>query len=469
VIGNVVVVGGGLGGLAAGLACADAGARVTLLERRPRLGGATWSFEHHGLHFDNGQHVFMRCCTAYRGFLERIGASDGVVLQDQLDVPVVAPGGRVAHLRRDGAPAPLHLARALVGYSHLSWRDRLVLGRAVLALRRLDPDDPALDRTTFGAWLDGAGQRQSAIENLWNLIALPTLNVDARDASLGLAAMVFQTGLLSDAAAADIGWARVPLAEVHAVPAAAALTARGAQIRTGARVDRIELTTGGAGTSGPARVDGVIVDGEHVPADAVILAVPHGAAASLLPAGALPGQATETLTDLGVSPIVNVHLVYDRAVMGFPFAAGVGTPVQYVFDRTTSAGIDPRDGQCLAISLSGADRYAGAPAPALVSEFTGAIADLFPRARTARVVDSLVTREHAATFRARPGTRALRPGARTDVAGLSLAGAWTDTGWPATMEGAVRSGEAAAREVLRFLSSPVEPNSVLPNSVEVVA
>ncbi len=455
---QVVVVGGGLAGLAAGLACADAGARVTVLERRPRLGGATWSFEHRGLHFDNGQHVFMRCCTAYRGFLDRVGASDRVVLQDRLDVPVVAPGGRVAHLRRDGAPAPLHLARALLAYSHLSWRDRLGLGRAVLALRRLDPDDPALDRTTFGAWLDGAGQRQTAIENLWNLIALPTLNVDARDASLGLAAMVFQTGLLSDAAAADIGWARVPLAEVHAAPAAAALAARGAQVRTRARVDRIETTAGAAGSDTPARVDAVVVDGERLPADAVVLAVPHDAAANLLPPGALPGRDAEDLLQLGVSPIVNVHLVYDRPVMDFPFAAGVGTPVQYVFDRTTSAGMDPRDGQCLAISLSGADRFVGAPAPELVTELTAAVAELFPRARTARVVDSLVTREQAATFRARPGTRALRPGTRTDVAGLALAGAWTDTGWPATMEGAVRSGESAAREVLQFLFSSAEPN-----------
>jgi squalene-associated FAD-dependent desaturase len=463
----VVVVGGGLAGLTAALTGADAGARVTLLERRPRLGGATWSFEHHGLQFDNGQHVFMRCCTAYRRFLARIDASDRVVLQDRLDVPVVAPGGRVSHIRRTGAPAPLHLGRALLGYAHLDWRDRLRLGRAALALQRLDPDDAALDATTFGAWLAGAGQRPAAIERLWNLIALPTLNVDAREASLALAAMVFQTGLLSDASAADIGWSRVPLSELHAAPAARALAARGVRVRTGARVDRIEVGVGG--------VEAVIADGERVDADAVVVAVPHDAAATLLPAAALPGRAPAELEGLGVSPIVNVHLVFDRKVMDHAFAAGVGSPVQYVFDRTRSAGMDPAEGQCLAISLSGADQYVGTPPRELVSTFTAAVAELFPRARDARLVDSLVTREQAATFRAIPGTGALRPRTRTDVDGLYLAGAWTDTGWPATMESAVRSGEDAARSALRALGRTrslepnMEPGCEEPNCEEVVA
>jgi squalene-associated FAD-dependent desaturase len=457
-----VVVGGGLAGLAAALTGADAGARVTLLERRPRLGGATWSFEHRGLHFDNGQHVFMRCCTAYRRFLDRIGASDRVVLQDRLDVPVVAPGGRVAHIRRSGLPAPLHLGRALLGYSHLDRRDRLRLGRAALALQRLDPDDTALDASTFGAWLTGVGQRPEAIERLWNLIALPTLNIDAREASLALAAMVFQTGLLSDASAADIGWSRVPLSELHAEPAARVLSTRDVRVRTDARVDRIDVGAGG--------VEAVIADGERIDADAVILAVPHDAAATLLPPTALPGRTPAALSGLGASPIVNVHLVFDRPVMDHAFAAGVGSPVQYVFDRTRSAGMDPADGQCLAISLSGADRYVGTAPRELVATFATAIAQLFPRARDARLVDSLVTREQAATFRAVPGTRAVRPGAHTDVAGLYLAGAWTDTGWPATMESAVRSGEDAARAALRELGHTrgLEP-TVEPSCEEVVA
>jgi squalene-associated FAD-dependent desaturase len=434
-----VVVGGGLAGLSAALTCADGGAQVTLLERRPRLGGATWSFEHHGLHFDNGQHVFLRCCTSYRRFLDRIGASDRVVLQPRLDVPVVAPGGRVAHLRRDPLAAPLHLGRALAGYSHLPVRDRVGLGRAALAMQRLDPGDPELDTTTFGAWLAAQGQSPAAIDRVWNLIALPTLNVDAGEASLALAAMVFRTGLLSDGAAADIGWSRVPLSELHAEPAARALATRGAEVRTGARVDRIE--TGSA-------IHAVIVDGERLEADAVVVAVPHDSVAPLLPPAALGDRSGADLAALGTSPIVNVHLVYDRRVLDFPFAAGVGSTVQYVFDRTGSSGLDPSEGQCVAISLSGADRHVGRPARELVAELTAAMAVLFPRAADARVVDSMVTREQTATFRAAPGTAALRPPTRTAIDGLFLAGAWTATGWPATMEGAVRSGEDAARAAL---------------------
>jgi uncharacterized protein with NAD-binding domain and iron-sulfur cluster len=274
------------------------------------------------------------------------------------------------------------------------------------------------------------------------------LNVDAGEASLALAAMVFRTGLLSDASAADIGWSRVPLSELHAEPAARALAARGARVRTGARVERVE--TG-------ASVHTVVVDGERLQADAVVVTVPHDAAASLLPASALGERTPDDLTALGTSPIVNVHLVYDRRVLDFPFAAGVGSPVQYVFDRTASSGMDASDGQCVAISLSGADRYVGRPAPDLVAEFTTAMAALFPRAAEARVVDSIVTREQAATFRAVPGTAVLRPSTRTRVDGLVLAGAWTATGWPATMEGAVRSGEDAARAALATLSR--EPDS----------
>src|SRR5690349_10324825 len=151
---NVGVVGGGLAGIAAALELADAGASVTLLEGRPRLGGATFSVEKEGLWLDNGQHVFLRCCTAYRDFIRRIGAEGDVVLQRRLEIPVLAPGGGTAWLRRNGLPTPLHLAQSILRFRHLAPRDRLRLGPAVLALRRLRLSDPALDQQTFGAWLD---------------------------------------------------------------------------------------------------------------------------------------------------------------------------------------------------------------------------------------------------------------------------------------------------------------------------
>jgi squalene-associated FAD-dependent desaturase len=436
---RVVVVGGGLAGLASALACADGGAKVTVFEARPRLGGATFSFRREGLWVDNGQHVFLRCCTAYRGFLSRIGAQDMTVLQDRMSIPVLSPRGRTGWLRRTGLPAPLHLAGSLARYPFLRPLDRMRAVRAALALTRLDPDDPELDRRTFGAWLAENGQSPAAVESLWNLIALPTLNLDANEASLALAAKVFRTGLLSERDAADVGYAKVPLSEVHAEPAARALEAAGAAVHLRAPVRRIAPTNG--------RGFDVIGEDGNTHADAVVVAVPHDRVQEILPQGALPDPAGPAR--LGASPIVNVHVVYDRQVMNEPFVAGVGSPVQWVFDRTRPSGLE--HGQYLAVSLSGADREIEERSEDLRERFLPALAALFPRAREARVERFFVTREHSATFRQGPGTRSLRPGPVTGIPGLFLAGAWTDTGWPATMEGAVRSGVAAAGEALASL------------------
>jgi predicted NAD/FAD-binding protein len=225
---SVAVVGGGLAGLSAALACADGGARVTLLEARPRLGGATFSFRREGLWVDNGQHVFLRCCTAYRGFLERVGATGRTFLQDRLAIPVLAPDGRTGWLRRSRLPAPLHLAGALARYPFLSPRDRLRAAAAALALTRLERG-PDLDARTFGGWLAERRQSPAAVAALWNLIALPTLNLPAGEASLALAVKVFRTGLLDGRAAGDVGYATRPLSEVHGEPAARALSAAGAE------------------------------------------------------------------------------------------------------------------------------------------------------------------------------------------------------------------------------------------------
>jgi uncharacterized protein with NAD-binding domain and iron-sulfur cluster len=183
-------------------------------------------------------------------------------------------------------------------------------------------------------------------------------------------------------------------------------------------------------------------DGEDIVADAVVLAVPHEQAARLIPPGALPAETVDGWAGLGAAPIVNVHVVYDRKVMDVPFAAAVDSPVQWVFDRTRISGMHARgdDGQYLAISLSAADEYANMPVAELREKFVPALAELFPSARDANVTEFFVTREKRATFRGVPGTARLRPKAATSLPGLALAGSWTDTGWPDTMEGAVRSG-----------------------------
>ncbi|GAA4892317.1 hydroxysqualene dehydroxylase HpnE [Streptomyces coeruleoprunus] len=443
---DAVVVGGGLAGITAALRLADAGVRVTLLEGRPRLGGLAFSFRRGDLTVDNGQHVYLRCCTAYRWFLDRIGGARLAPLQDRLDVPVLdvahPRGPRLGRLRRSNLPVPLHLAASLATYPHLSPAERLGVGRAALALKGLDPADPALDGIDFATWLARHGQSPRAVEALWDLVGVATLNATAPHASLGLAAMVFKTGLLSDPGAADIGWAHVPLGHLHDTLARKALDARG--VRVALRTKAGALTPTGTGRW---LVD---VPGETLETDTVVLAVPQRETHDLLPPGALddPGG----LLRIGTAPILNIHVLYDRRVLRRPFFTALGSPVQWVFDRTDASGY--QDGQYLALSQSAAQDEIDAPVAALRERYLPELERLLPAARGARVRDFFVTRERTATFAPTPGVGRLRPGARTHAPGLYLAGAWTATGWPATMEGAVRSGSTAASAALSALGRP---------------
>ncbi len=444
---RIAVLGGGLAGISAALRCADAGAEVVLLEVRRRLGGAAYSFSRDGLELDNGQHVFLRCCTGYVSLLRRLGVEDRTILQRRLDVPVLGPGGRAGRLRRRALPVPLHLAGALARYPFLGAAERVRAATAAMALARVDPDDPAADARTFASWLAEHGQTPRAIDALWDVVGRPTLNLAAADASLAQAAFVFQEGLLHDAPAADIGWSRGPLSALHDQPARDALRRAGVDVRLGCRAERV-------GT-GPAGVE-VAAGAAVLAADAVVVALPHGRVAGVL---GTAGPDPRALEALGHSPIVNLHVHYDRPVLDLPFAAGVGTPVQYVFDRTASSGA--ARGQLLSVSLSAADREVAMPAEALRAEILPALAALLPAAGAARVLAFHAVREHAATFRAAPGSRALRAGARCADERLVLAGAWTDTGWPATMEGAVRSGRTAADRALRA-ASPAPDRTAVP-------
>jgi squalene-associated FAD-dependent desaturase len=440
---RVVVIGGGLAGITAAIALAKAKHEVTLLEAKPRLGGATMSFNRDGLVVDTGQHVFLRCCTAYRGLLDRLGMAAHAPLQPRFDITVVAPGKK-ASLKRRRVPAPLHMLPALLGYPFLNTPERMRLALAALAFKRLDEADPKTDELRLGDWLEAHGQDERTRRVLWDLFSVSSLNVPGDDASLALAAVVVKTGLLGEADAADIGVPTLPLGELHGTAAARVLGKLGATVRLQAKVAAIEPKGEGeflirlAGSEAPADDEA----GEGILADAIVLAVPHEQAAKLVPPGALPAETVDGWAGLGAAPIVNVHVIYDRKVMDVPFAAGVDSPVQWVFDRTRISGMHARgdDGQYLAISLSAADEYADVPVAELREKFVPALAELFPAARDATVTEFFVTREKRATFRQVPGTAKLRPKAGTGLPGLVLAGSWTDTGWPDTMEGAVRSG-----------------------------
>jgi len=484
---RVVVIGGGLAGISAAIRLREAGVAVTLLEARGWLGGATCSFTRGDLTIDNGQHIFLRCCTAYQDLLARLGVTGSVSMQDRFDVTVLSPHGQ-ARLRRSNLPGLLQFAGALAGYPLLSLAERLKVGRAVLAMRMADEASPALDQIALGDWLAARWQGDHARRVLWDLFTVSSLNVAGDQASTALAATVIKTALLGGRGAADIGISAVPLGELHGSAAERLLARLGAEVRLGTKAVAIETAGRGGrfmvrmassadgterrlgaargaadGTAPDGAADGALADGaladgaladgaladgalagRGLAADGIVLAVPAWVAAKLAPAEL--AVAAGQWPQLGISPIVNVHVIYDRRVTRLPFAAAVDSPVQWVFDKTAAAGLSR--GQYLAVSLSAADGYVDVPAARLQEQFVPALSGLFPAAADATVVDCFVTRERRATFRQVPGSAALRPGAATAVPGLVLAGAWTDTGWPDTMEGAVRSGESAAQHII---------------------
>jgi squalene-associated FAD-dependent desaturase len=388
---------------------------------------------------DNGQHVFLRCCEAYRWLLRRIGATDKTRLQDRLDIAVLDPSGRRGQLRRaPGVPAPAHLGGALRRYGLLSPLDRARAVRGALALRMLDPADARLDARTLGGFLRRHGQNDETISALWGVVATATLNLHPDDASLALAAKVFRTGLLDGAGAADVGYATAPLGAVHHDAAGRALRVAGVEVRLGRKVVRVE--------SGRVHLGG---DDAGYTAEAIVLAVPYRDAFTLLP-GLADGPAAGA-QGLGATAIVNVHVVYDRQVTDLPFAAAVRSPAQWIFDRTDSSGLRATvpGGQYLAVTVSAADGIVDVPARELTARYVAELARLFPAATDAHVLDAFVTRERRATFRQSAGHAVLRPAADDAPDGVWLAGSWTATGWPDTMESAVRSGVHAAERSIR--------------------
>ena len=478
---RVTVLGAGLAGIAAALEAADLGASVTLLERTNRLGGLTWSFQRNGLSMDNGQHVFLGCCSEYLRFLNRIGSDRDVVGPMPLDVPVVSEVSRagrggsdsltVSRLRRRDLPVPFHLAGSLLAYRHISVTARLSLGRALAAIAALRADDARLDEINFADWLTSHGQSSEAIEAVWDLITVPTVNLPCAETSLAVAAKVFKTGLLSGRSSCDIGWSNVPLGLLHGERSQKALDEAGVRTQFATRVQHIARHEDGWS---------IATDRGSFDADAVVVCVPNDQAATLVPESVAPQR--RRWSELGFSAVIDVHLVFDRTVMQWPVMAALHSPVQWVFDRSVASGLRSEDNasaarysaatvtsnrparepdadvaQYLAVSLSAADSLLGDKPERIVEAISAALRRLLPDAREAILLDSVVTKERRATFRAAPGSRAKRARTVTDDPSLTIAGAWTDTGWPATMEGAVRSGVAAARALLGPVPAPYLP------------
>jgi squalene-associated FAD-dependent desaturase len=409
---KAVVVGGGLAGLAAALDLVDAGADVTVLEARPTLGGAVQTLpERDGDPEpppDNGQHIALGCFTEYLRFLDRIGES-GSVLRKRLALPVVAEDGSVSEIR----PSPA----ALLGYRHLPLRDRLRLPLVIARLRGAK----ARDDETFGSVLRRLGSSDAAVDRFWDVFIRPALNLRSDEASAEAGLFTVRTALLGPRANADLILPLRPLGAMHGDAAGRVLEDAGATVRTEARV--VAISDNVASLS----------DGVELEADAIVVATPPTESARLL---------DEPEPGLEDSPIVNVHLWLDRPLLRMPLAALLASDAHWVFDRGALTGHEPERGQYLTVVSSGVPELLEIRGRALVDRIAEQLTE---RLGPAEILWSRVSREPYATIALRPGIA--RAGVATARANVVRAGAWTDTGWPATMESAVRSGRAAAAAV----------------------
>jgi squalene-associated FAD-dependent desaturase len=396
---KVAVVGGGLAGLSAALELADGGHEVALHEARPTLGGAVQTLPRRDGDPepppDNGQHIALACFTEYMRFLERIGESNSV-RRLQLELPVIDERGRAAVI----SPSAL----ALLRYRHVPFGDRVRLLRALARWRDSRGE-------TFADALRARGQSQAAIDRFWDVFIRPALNLPCAEASAEAGDFTVRTALLGARRDSDLLLPTAPLGEIHGEAAGRALEAAGASIHPGSRVESLE----------------------ELDADAVVVAVPHRESARLL------GEPEPQLED---SPIVSVHLWFDRVLLQQPLAALLGSDAHWVFDRGSLTGHRPAQGQYLTVVSSGVPELMELRGRELVERIAGEVTG---RLGAAELLWSRVSREPAATIAVRPGSEAERLGPETSRPNVARAGAWTRTGWPATMESAVRSGLAAAR------------------------
>jgi hydroxysqualene dehydroxylase len=396
---KAAVVGGGLAGLSAALELVDAGHEVALHEARPTLGGAVQTLPRREGDPepppDNGQHIALGCFTEYHRFLDRIGEGSSV-RRVRLELPVIDERGHSAAI----APSAL----ALLRYGHVPFGDRL---RILRTLARWGDSRG----TTFADALRARGQSQRAIDRFWDVFIRPALNLRSEEASAEAGDFTVRTALLGDRSDSDLLLPTKPLGEMHGDAAGRALEEAGAQVQLGARVGGLD----------------------DLEAEAVVVAVPPHESARLL------GEPEPHLED---SPIVSVHLWFDRELLRHPLAALLGSDAHWVFDRGALTGRPPERGQYLTVVSSGAPELMELRGRELVDRIAG---ELTARLGDAELLWSRVSREPAATIAVRPGSERERRGSATERPNVTRAGAWTATGWPATMEGAVRSGLAAAR------------------------
>jgi squalene-associated FAD-dependent desaturase len=454
---SVIVIGGGLAGLAAGVALAEAGWRVRLFEQRPFLGGRATSYVlPDGEHVDNCQHVTFGCCTNLQDFYRRVGSEKKIKFFDRL--LLLDPQGRRGEMHAGFLPAPFHMTGSFLTFAPLALKDKLSIARAFYSILKSGGHPPDLDEPgglSMLEWLRRRKQTPAAISRFWRVVLVSALSeeLDRIDARYGVD--VFWKAVLSNRAGYRMGVPEVALTDLYD-GCRTAIERKGGKVILRSPLRKIVIENGG--------VTAVGFDGERQEtADAYVFALPHGAMAELLPEAAKHlDPSLANLEKLKDAPITGVHFWFDREVMKEPFITLLDTTTQWIFNKTalygppSGNGKNVTNGQYLQLVISASYDLLLKPRQEIIDLCLKEIRQALPAARDANLVKATVIKEAAATFSPEPGVDRWRPKQETRIRSLFLAGDWTDTGWPATMEGAVRSGYLAAEAVLRVAGTPQE-------------
>ncbi len=449
----MIVIGGGLAGLSSAVALAEAGFRVRLLEKRPHLGGRAASYVlPGGEHVDNCQHVTLGCCTNLEDFYRRVGAANQIRFFDRL--LFATPDGRRGAIASVGLPPPLHMAPSFAFFPLLGWADKRAIAKALFAIARSGGRPADLSTSSAGenitmlAWLQKHRQTARAIRRFWEVILVSALDeeLDRIDARYGID--VFWKAFLSTRRGYRVGIPRVPLGELYE-GCRKALARQGGEVQLRAGVRGFLVVDG--------RVDGVErEDGTVETADYYLAAVPQDVLPELFPPEVLEREPVFlNLRNLRTSPITGVHLWFDRTVMSEPFLTLLDSTTQWVFNKTHLYGGSAKDGgQYLQLVVSASYSLASRSRQEIIALCLEELREVLPQTREATLVKGTVVKEMSATFSPAPGSDRWRPAQKSPLSGLFLAGDWTLTGWPSTMEGAVRSGYLAAEAILSDAGMP---------------
>lgn len=454
---SVAIVGGGLAGLAAGCALAESGCRVTVYERRPYLGGRASSYEHPatGEVVDNCQHVLFKLCTNLISFYEKIGIEGQIRWFEEMTF--IEPGGRQSRLAASALPAPLQVLPSFLGFHFLSAYDKLALFRALSVLMLSHPLD---EGESFERWLRNHQQTKAAIERFWKPVLVSALSEDLDRISVPYATQVIRESMKSREARL-MGIPMVPLSHLYDA-ARDYICARGGEVRMRASVQAIEPFSAGPG---------IVLAEAYEQFDYAVLALPFDSLSKVLPGLPECDGLREQIAHFETSPITGVHFWFDRQITDLPHAVLLDRTIQWMFHksmllvRPDRSKPDAPQRESKSVGSSQVPSYVElviSSSKSLINRTRQDVIDLalselrefFPTVRNATLLKATVIKELNATFSPLPGIDRYRPACRTSMPRIFLAGDWTATGWPATMEGAVRSGYLAAEGIMRDMGQP---------------